>query len=289
MARILVTGATGRIGAALLPLLRDKGHSVQAVTRRPEAKAALAEAGAEAVVADIRSPDSLRDAFAAADAVFLLTADAPDQDRIEGGLIAGAAAAGNKPHVVKLSAQSAGLTPPRSFGIFHRRAEQALAASGLPYTILRPTFFQQSMLLFAGDIARKGKFAAPAGKGRIAMVDTGDIAACAAAVLAEPAHHGKTYTLTGPTAHSLPDVAEMLTGKLGRKIGFMSPPAFVARIVLPFVTGMPRWQSNLAVDLFAAIGKGAQEAVSNDVETLTGRPASSLDAFLDAHLDAFRG
>ncbi|MEQ8699944.1 MAG: NAD(P)H-binding protein [Bauldia litoralis] len=288
MARILVTGATGRIGAALLPLLRDRGHAVRAVTRRPDAGAAIAEAGAEAVVADIRSPDSLREAFAEADAVFLLTADAPDQDDVERGLIESAAAAG-RPHIVKLSAQSAGLAPPRSFGIFHRRAERALAESGLPHTILRPVFFQQSLLLFAGDIAAKGKFAAPAGTGRIAMVDTGDIAACAAIVLADPAHHGQTYTLTGPAAHSLPEVAGLLGEKLGRRIGFASPPAFVARLVLPFVTGMPRWQSNLAVDLFAAIREGAQEAVSPDVERLTGRPATGLDAFLAAHIDAFRG
>lgn len=288
MARILVTGATGRIGAALLPLLRDRGHTVQAVTRRPDAATALTAAGAETLVADIRAPEGLHEAFAAADAVFLLTADAPDQDTLEIGLIAAAASAG-KPHVVKLSAQSAGLDPPRSFGIFHRRAEQALEASRLPFTILRPTFFQQSLLLFAGDIAKKGKFAAPAGKGRIAMVDTGDIAACAAAVLADDAHHGRTYTLTGPAAHSLPEVAGLLGDKLGRKIGFVSPPAFVARLILPFVTGMPRWQSNLAVDLLSAIREGAQEAVSPDVERLTGRPAGGLDAFLDAHLAAFRG
>lgn len=289
MARILVTGATGRIGTALLPLLRERGHTVQAVTRRPEAVGALAEAGAEAVVGDVRAPDALREALADADAVFLLTADAPDQDRIEGALIAAAAAAGGKPHVVKLSAQSAGLDPPRSFGVFHRRAEQALEASGLPFTILRPVFFQQSLLLFAGDIVKKGKFAAPAGKGRIAMVDVGDIAAAAAAVLADPVHHGRTYTLTGPAAHSLPEVAERLTALTGRKVGFTSPPAVVARLVLPFVTGMPRWQSNLAVDLFAAIRAGGQEQVSSHVEQLTGRPAAPLDAFLAAHRDAFAG
>ncbi|MEQ8701057.1 MAG: NAD(P)H-binding protein, partial [Bauldia litoralis] len=179
MTRILVTGATGQVGAALLPLLHARGHEVRAQSRRPDAVASLAAQGAEAAVADLRAPDTLRAHLAWAEAVFLLTADAPDQDRIEAALIDAIAAAG-RPHVVKLSAQSAGLTPPRSFGIQHRRAERSLAASGLPWTVLRPTFFQQSLLLFAGDIAAKGRFMAPAGQGRIAMVDVADIAAAAA-------------------------------------------------------------------------------------------------------------
>lgn len=287
MATILVTGATGRVGGALLPLLRDGGHKVIAVTRQAGAADALAAAGADPLVADLRAPDTLKEALATADALFLATADSLDQDRIEASVIATAAEAG-QPHIVKLSAQSAGLTPPRSFGIYHRRAEQALEASGLPYTILRPTFFLQSLLLFADDIAAKGKFVAPAGKGRIAMVGIHDIARAAATVLGDTSHSGKIYTLTGPSAHSLPEVAGMLSTKLDRKIGFTSPPAFVARLVLPFVTGMPRWQSNLVVDLFSALKSGAQEEVSPDVETLTGQAGTSLDRFLTDHLDAFR-
>ncbi len=287
MATILVTGATGRVGSTLLPLLRERGHRVLAVTRNPGAADALTALGAEPVIADLRTPETLADRLSEADAAFLATSDAPDQDAVEAGFIAAAAQAG-RPHVVKLSAQSAGLSPPRSFGIFHRRAEQTLEASGLPYTILRPTFFLQSLLLFAPDIAKKGKFVAPAGRGRIAMVDIGDIAAAAATVLAEPAHHNRTYTLTGPSAHSLPEVAARLSARLGSKVGYTSPPAFVARLVLPFATGMPRWQSNLVVDLFSALKAGAQEAIGDDVDRLTGRPGTSLDSFLDAHIDSFR-
>lgn len=287
MPTILVTGATGRVGSALLPLLRDRGHRVLAVSRNPGAADGLSRAGAEPVIADLRAPETMTGSLAEADAVFLATADAPDQDAVEAAFIAAAGTAG-RPHVVKLSAQSAGLSPPRSFGIYHRRAEETLAASGLPYTILRPTFFLQSLLLFAPDIARKGKFAAPAGHGRIAMVDIADIAASAAAVLADPAHHNRTYTLTGPSAHSLPDVAMQLTERLGSRVRFASPPAVVARLVLPLATGMPRWQSNLVVDLFSALKAGAQETVSRDVDKLTGRPGTSLDAFLDINLDAFR-
>ena len=292
MATVVLTGATGRVGTRLLPLLCEQGHRVLAVTRRAEAKEDLAALGAEPVVGDINAPASLDSAFSQADTVFLATADAPDQDRIETGLISAIAKAGS-PHVVKLSAQSAGLSPPRSFGIYHRRAEQALEASGLPWTILRPTFFQQSLLLFAADIAAKGKLIAPAGTGKIAMVDLEDVARSAATVLGDTVrgdtgYAGRIYTLTGPSAHSLAEVTAALSDRLGRKIGYVSPPAFVARLVLPFATGMPRWQSNLVVDLFSALKAGAQEQVSGDVETLSGQPPSSLNAFLQRHIDAFR-
>ncbi|MEJ8570094.1 NAD(P)H-binding protein [Microbaculum marinum] len=287
MATVLVTGATGRIGSALLPLLVERDHRVLAVTRRAEAAPGLAAGGATPIVADIASPDTLRGDLGEADVVFLATADAPDQDVVEIGLIDAAAAAG-RPFVVKLSAQSAGLTPPRSFGRFHRRAELALAASGLDHTILRPTFFQQSLLLFAPDIAARKRFVAPAGRGRIAMVDLEDVARAAAAAIGDRSHAGRTYTLTGPSARSMQDVAEKLSSLLGARIGYTSPPGFVARLVLPFATGMPRWKSNLVVDLFAALKAGAQQDVSADLETLTGRPGTSLDAFLEQHVEAFR-
>lgn len=288
MSTILVIGATGRIGSALLPQLLDRGHRVLAVTRRMEAAGALSALGAEPVVADIRAPEMLRNQLAASDAVFLATADAPDQDRVEQALVAAIAATGRRLHVVKLSAQSAGLDPPRSFGIYHRRAEQALEASGLPYTILRPTFFQQSLLLFVSDIATKGRLVAPAGKARIAMVNVEDVARAAACILGEAAHAGRTYILTGPSAHSFPDVAERLSALLQRKIRYTSLPGFVARLALPLATGMPRWQSNMVVDLFAALRAGAQTQVSTDVSTLTGRASGSLDTFLAANIDAFR-
>jgi len=287
MARILVTAATGRVGSALVPQLVAEGHVVRAVTRRAAAAAALSDSGADPIVADIRQPETLGTAIEGVDAIFLATADDPQQHRIEQALIAMIAATG-RPHVVKLSAQSAGLSPPVSFGALHRQAEDALRASGLPFTILRPTFFQQSVLLFADDIASKNRIIAPAGQGKIAMVNIEDVARAAAAVIAGGDHLGKIYELTGPTASGFDDIAALLSRQLGRPIGYVSPPALLARIVLPFMTDMPRWQSNLFVDLLSALRGGAQQTVSPDIEGITGRPAISLETFLTANLASFR-
>ncbi len=287
MARILVTAATGRVGSALLPLLMTNGHDVVAVTSREEGVAALNATGASGARVDLRDPAALDAHLYGVDAVFLATADDPRQDAIETALI-DMLAQRDGLHVVKLSAQSAGLDPPVSFGTFHRRSETALEQSGLPFTILRPTFFMQSLLLFADDVAGKGRIIAPVDKGRIAMVDINDVARAAAAVLANPDHHGRTYTLTGPAVHSFGDVVETLSARLDRTVRHISPPALLARLVMPLATGMPRWQTNLIVDLLTALKAGAQETVSNDVAAITGQAATGLDDFLDANMDAFR-
>ena len=287
MARILVTAATGRVGSALLPRLIEAGHDVLAVSSRAAAGDDLRRRGATPVVADMTRPQSLSEATADVDAVFLATADDPQQHRIETAFVDMVRERG-RPHVIKLSAQSAGLTPPVSFGTLHRESETALERSGLPYTILRPTFFQQSLLLFADDVARKKRIIAPVGNGHVAMVDVQDVARMAAAVVADGRHYGKTYVLTGPSAHSFGDVVGLLSDELGHPVGYTSPPAFVARLVLPMMTGMPRWKSNLVVDLLSALRAGAQEQVSSDVEAVTGAPPSSLGSFVSANVSAFR-
>lgn len=292
MANIFVFGASGRVGGRFAALKIAEGHAVHGLTRSDANADALHAAGITPIVDDIRNHGSFLPIAAEADTVLLATADAPDQDIVEIDLIEALAdeitGQNSKPHIIKLSAQSAGLDPPRSFGIYHRRAEIALGACGLPYTILRPTFFLQSLLLFAEDIVKKRKFVAAAGKGKIAMVSVDDIAHTAATVANSADHHGKTYTLTGPSAHSLGDVATMLSQRLGEKVTYSSPPPFVAKIVLPWLTGMPRWQTNLVVDLLKALSQGAQDAVHDDVLAVTGQAPQSLEAFLDQEIEAFR-
>jgi hypothetical protein len=83
-------------------------------------------------------------------------------------------------------------------------------------------------------------------------------------------------------------VTEKLTELLGLKIGYTSPPAPVARLVMPFLTGMPRWKTNLLVDLMVAIRNGAQLQVTSDVADITGEEPRTLHAFLKEHLESFQ-
>lgn len=284
--RFVVLAARGKVGRLVARGLKEAGHEVTAATSDATAKADLAELGYNAVVFDPRQPDEALEHFRGADGVYLASADARDQAAVEIGLIDAMRRAG-APYVVKLSAQSAGLTPPVSFGAHHIRAERAVQKSGMAHAILRPTFFMQSLLLFADDVAGSGKLIAPIGKGGVAMVDARDVADCAVSALTGARAGEAIYTLTGPSTHSFGDVAARLSRLLDRKIGHISPPGLIVRFILPLKTGMPRWQSNLVVDLMTALRKGAQSEVASDVETLTGRPARALDAFLGEEVAAF--
>lgn len=284
---MLIFGATGRIGSALNPLLIEQGSDVSGVTRSAVGAASLTAAGVTPVVGDIRDLSTIETQLTSYDSVFLASADAPDQASLEIGVIE-ALAEVSKAHVVKLSAQSAGLSPPVSFGIQHRLSEEALRNSGLSYTILRPTFFQQSVLLMSDDVAKKQAIVAPMGSGRSAMVDVRDVADVAARCLIDPRHANETYTLTGPEPQGFAEVVDQLSDLLGHPVKYTSPPLPIARMVMPFLTGMPRWQTKLIIDLMVAIKQGDQESVTADVESVTGRPPRNLADFLAENLEVFR-
>ena len=287
MAKVLVCGATGRIGAPLLHLLRSNGHEVFGLTRHKGSADALFAKGVTPVVGNIREAGALGAQLDGFDVVFLASADAPDQAQAEMSLIVRLGSCGS-PYVVKLSAQSAGLQPPVSFGVAHKRAEDALVSSGLRCSIIRPTFFQQSLLLMADDVGKRGGIVAPMGNGRTAIIDVRDVAAAAAVVLNDPAYAGKIYTLTGPEPVGLAQVATSLSRQLGRNIRYTSPPTLISRLLMPMLTGLPRWQTSLIIDLMVAIRNGAQETTTDSIRELTGQFPRNVIAFLDEHIAAFK-
>lgn len=284
---ILIIGATGRVGAAVLAALsalpeQSRPH-IRAIVRRPDAAAAIHDP-IEIVHGDLRDAAMLKAAIAGVDAIFLVTGDSRDQVMLECGVIAAASSLG-RPRIVKLSAVTAGLPTCPSFGAFHGAIEDELRVSGLSYTILRPTMFFQSLELFAGPVKSSNRLVAPAGSGAVAMIDIADVAAVAAAVLIQPGHAGKTYTLTGSAAPTMADVASALTKALGRNIAFSSPPLPIARLMMRFAGGMDWWLSGQVTELFAAIRKGAEAEISGDAPSLLGRTQISLEIYIDRRLD----
>lgn len=270
---VLICGATGQVGRALTRALTERGVAWIGASRRPPSEGAWRKL-------DFADPTTLAPALVGIERVFLASADHPEQDRLEQAMLAACRSAGVV-HVVKLSAQSAGLEPPVSFGRLHRRVELALADSGLAWTSLRPTFFMQSLRFFAADVA-KGRLIAPCRSGAVAMVDVEDVAQVAAEVLADPtAHRGAIHVLTGARALRFDEVAQRLAIRVGRSVRHVSPPAWLARLVLPFASGMPRWQSNLVVELMQALAAGAQSSPTNTITAILARPAGDLDAVLD--------
>ena len=283
--RVLLTGASGRLGREIAcPRRHASGLSTTALVRPGTDAGHLQRLGIPVVRGDLRRPAGLGGALRGHPVVLVLTGDAPDQAEMEAGLVGAAVAAGAS-GLVKVSAQSAGLQPPVSFGRQHRRSEEAVAASGLPFTILRPTFFMQSLLLASAPVAR-GLLPLPAGRGRIAMVDRRDVAAAVVCALARPLR-GDTHTLTGPQALHFGEVAAAMSTAIGRRVRHVDPPLPLARLLLARGSGW--WSSGLVVELFAALRAGAQSGVTDDLARLTDTPPRPLVQFLQDHREALRG
>jgi uncharacterized protein YbjT (DUF2867 family) len=281
---ILLTGATGRLGQIVAATLNAHKISWRAFARRPDA--ALALGASEVVAGDFDQPAKIAEAMRGVSRVILISGDDPQQDQLEINVV-NAAKAAHARGIVKLSAQSAGLTPPVSFGRKHILVEQAIRDSGLEWTFIRPVFFQQSFLMFADPIRKSNKIILPAGKGSVAFVNAQDVAECLVQAL-DPRHVGKTYTLTGPRSLSFAEAGQVIGRARGEAVGYVAPPAWIARIVLPKASGMPRWLAMEVIDLLQAIAKNAQTQVTGDVQQLLGKAPRTFEGFVSDHIAAFK-
>ncbi|QGV78558.1 NAD(P)H-binding protein [Streptomyces ficellus] len=274
---ILVTGATGHVGAELTGLLAGAGRPVRALAR----KAAEPPGGAEAAVGDLNRPESLRPALKGVRAVFLLPgyADMP-------GLLAECAAAGVE-HVVLLSSIAApDGDMDNAISRFMILSEEAVRACGLPWTILRPSgfmsnTFQWTAQLAAGDVVR-----APFPTVPVAMIDPYDIAAVAAHVLLDPGHHGRAHALSGPEPLLPADRVRVLGEVLGRPLRLEGLSDTEAREEMTASGTPPEYVE--AFFRYYADGTLDDSTVRPTVAELLGRPPRTFAQWARAHADTFQ-
>ena len=272
---ILVTGATGNTGAALLSLLTRTGIPVCAMVRRARDGGKL---GAKEVVeADFEDAGSVRAALAGVGSAYLVTPSSPDAEAQQVRFAELAQEAGVE-HLVKLSQLAADESSPVRFLRYHAAVERRTRSLGIGYTFLRPNPFFQGFLAFASMIARDGRFFAPIGDARVSAVDVRDIAAVAATVLTQPGHLGKTYTITGPASITHQEAADAISGAIGRAVTFSSvPPEAFAEGLKGL--GVPSWQAEGLVEDYAHYARGEAAEVRPSVREITGREARTFAEF----------
>ena len=282
--RVLVTGATGNTGSGPVPALRSAGVEVRALVR-DEAKAQpLKDVGAEIVVGDLDRPETIAPAVEGVDKIYLLTWNGPTQAQQVQNVIDAAKQAGN-PHIVRHSLWGSGRSRIAKQG---EQAEEAVKSSGLPWTLLKPTFFMQNTMMAAQTIASDGVIYWDVGDGKIGMIDVRDIVDAATAVLTGTGHEGKNYILTGPEAISFQDVAATFSQVLGKDVNYVSVPheaAFNSMVSM----GVPEWIASGYGELMEGFSEGFASSVTDNVETLTGHPARSFAQFARDHAQVFGG
>ena len=269
---VLVTGATGTVGAHVVRELRRRQTPVRAFVRDPEKANRLLGPEVELAVGDFGDPAALRAAVDGVERVFLACANHPQQVPWETAVVDAAAAAGVR-HVVKLSAFGAYIGSPVAFLDANGRIEHHLRRSGVAWTLLRPTFLMANLLRGAGGVRSEDAFLVPGADAEIALVDPRDVAEVAAVVLTGAGHAGRHYDLTGPAPVTFDDVAEHLSAVLGRRIDYvaLSDDQATTRFT---AAGAPPWYVANVVRLFDGLRRGAQAEVRDTVGALRrARPA----------------
>jgi len=285
---ILVTGATGLNGGALVRLLSARGVAVRALVRSAEKAAALAALPhVEIVAGDMARPGTLAAALHGVDRAMLISSSDPVMLEVQSNFIAAAAGAGVK-HVVKLSGIMPELDSPFRFARMHGEIERRLEASGMAFTHLRAGEFMPAYFRQVRSIVEQGALFLPMEDARIASIDVDDIAEVAALALTSSGHEGKTYPLTGPEALSMAEVAEKLSAVTGKPIRYVDVAPEDARKT-QLAAGIPPYLADALVELFAERRKGKEATVSPAVQTLLGRRPASFDDFAERNAAIFRG
>ena len=214
--RILVLGATGKVGGAVLRRLAGRDDiAVRAACRTEDARNGLQDFAQEWVRFDFDEPDSYGAALDGVDRLFLLTGYSVDMLHHSKHLIDRAAAAGVA-HVVHLGTHAPDDTAFRHHA-WHQLVERYIEWRGLAFTHLRPAMFMVNILDYArANRDRPGVLVHYTGAARVVWVDIDDIGAAAARVLGEPQEHrGRTYFLDSE-AISMSEVAAILQAETGQ-------------------------------------------------------------------------
>jgi uncharacterized protein YbjT (DUF2867 family) len=284
---ILVTGATGHVGGAVVRQLAAQGVPLRALVRSPEKAAALAGPTVQTVVGDFARPETLGPALQGVTHALLISHHDVRQVELQGNFVEAARRAG-RVHVVKLSGLATAPGSPSQSGRWHAETEAQIRDTGLPWTFLHPPYFMQNLLRAAPAVAAHGVLTAAMKDGRIAMVDARDVAAVATAALTAPGHTGQTYVITGPEALSHAMVAAILSEAVGRQIVYQDIELDALREQL-VAAGTPPWLLEVRMEFTSVLREGFAAAVTDTVARTTGHEPRTFAAFAAEHATRFRG
>jgi uncharacterized protein YbjT (DUF2867 family) len=279
---ILVTGATGTTGGAVLRILAEKGVPARGMTRDPS----RAPAGFDVVRGDFEDAGSLRAALTGVSAVFLVSAPSVQIAEHDVALLGAAVNVGVR-KVVKVSAIGTGDPRFETTSGWHLPGEEAIRASSLAWTILRPSSFASNSVGWAAQIKAGEPIPNYFGAGTNGVIDPRDIAAVAVEALLTDDHDGEIYTLTGPELLTLPDQVAQLGEVLGRSLPVEDGEPKQLRAALR-AQGTPEDFIEMISKGYDFVRNGGNAVLTGDVERALGRPPGTFKAWAQDHAGLFR-
>ncbi|MFB6509626.1 SDR family oxidoreductase [Streptomyces virginiae] len=281
---IVVTAATGALGRLVVEELLERvpADRVAVVVRDEEKAADLAARGIEVRVADYDDPAALARAFEPGDRVLLISGNEIGRRVAQHTAVIDAAKAAG---VAQLAYTGILGGPEADFELAseHTTTEQAVLASGLPYTFLRNGWYHENYTRELPTVLGHGAVVGSAGEGRVASAARADYAAAAAVVLTGEGHLNRIYELSGDTAWSLGEYAAEVSALSGKEIAYAEVPADEHLRILTGA-GVPEGFAAIIVDVDAAIARGRLADTGGDLSRLIGRPTTPVTEAIGAAL-----
>jgi uncharacterized protein YbjT (DUF2867 family) len=222
---ILVTGAAGLNGSAIVREFSRNGEPVRALVRdRSRAVAIAALPHVELVDGDMARAETLERVLEGIDRALMISSSDPQMEQTQRQFFDACKAAG-VPHVVKFSGKESSIGFDASRFLFtrmHEAVERYLEQSGLNWTHLRPTQFMQVYLRNGPSIAGTGVLQLPLDDVKLSPIDVEDIAKIAFALLTQGGHHGRAFEITGPQALSMAEIAGAISQATGKPVRYES-------------------------------------------------------------------
>jgi NAD(P)H dehydrogenase (quinone) len=283
--KLLVTGASGHLGRLVVDSILERGVTagdVVALARTPEAVADLAERGVEVRRADYDDRASLDAAFAGIDRILFVSGSAVGRRMVQHANVIEAAKGAGVGLVAYTSITRAD-TSDLQLAAEHRATEELLAASGVPHTVLRNSWYLENYTTQVGTALEHGVVLGAAGEGRVSAATRADYADAAAVVLVGEGHEGRVYELGGDDAFTLAEYAAALSRVSGRHVTYrdLSAEDYVAALV---AAGLPQGYAAVLADGDRGLSLGELYTDSGDLARLIGRPTIGVEAALRAAL-----
>jgi NAD(P)H dehydrogenase (quinone) len=277
---IALTGTTGAVGAAVLEKLDADPASVVLIGR----DASTLPTGFEHRQATYGDGAAMTAALEGVDTLFFVSGRESATRLDEHRSVVQSAVDAGIHRIVYLSFLGAAPDSTFTLGRHHWYTEQAIRESGLAFTFLRDSLYQDYLPFMMGE---DGVIRGPAGDGRLSAVARDDVAEVAATILGSgDAHDGSSYDVTGPEALTLTEIAGQIQDVAGVPVSFHNETeeeAYASRARF----NAPAFEVEGWVTSYQSIGVGEMALVSDDVEKVIGRPASSFREFLAAHPESY--
>ena len=276
MAKIAVTGVTGNLGGMVSRLCKENGIKVRNLARNKEKAEKMGFSDVFKSSYD-KSEDTIK-SLEGIDVLFMVSgSENPDRVQQHKDFIDSAKTAGVS-HIVYLSFYNASKNSIFTLGRDHYATEEHIKENGFKYTFLRDNFYAD----FFVDMCREyGEIKGPAGNGKVSAVVRSDVSEVAAKILENPEKwENQTLNMTGPEELTMEEITKLASKYLGKEIKYI-PETLDEAYESRKIWKAEQWEYDSWVSTYTAIAEGEQAGVSNDIEKVLGRKATSLAEYLE--------